>query len=49
VHGIAIVLSVKILGYVGDITRFPTADHFASHTGTSRGGLGVAARRGGAG
>jgi transposase len=35
VHGIAIVLSAKILGYVGDITRFPTADHFASYTGTS--------------
>jgi diguanylate cyclase (GGDEF)-like protein len=35
VHGIAVVLSAKILGYVGDITRFPTADHFASYTGTS--------------
>jgi transposase len=35
VHGIAVVLSAKILGHVGDITRFPTADHFASYTGTS--------------
>ena len=25
----------KILGHVGDITRFPTADHFASYTGTA--------------
>jgi transposase len=35
VHGIAVMLSAKILGHVGDITRFPTADHFASYTGTS--------------
>jgi transposase len=35
VHGIAVVLSAKILGHVGDVTRFPTADHFASYTGTS--------------
>ena len=24
----------KILGHVGDVNRFPTADHFASYTGT---------------
>jgi transposase len=35
VHGIAVVLAAKILGHVGDITRFPTADHFASYTGSS--------------
>ncbi|RZU75094.1 transposase [Micromonospora kangleipakensis] len=35
VHGIAVVLSAKILGHVGDVSRFPTADHFASYTGTS--------------
>jgi transposase len=35
VHGIAVVLSAKILGHVGDVNRFPTADHFASYTGTS--------------
>lgn len=35
VHGIAVVLSAKILGHVGDVTRFPSADHFASYTGTS--------------
>ncbi|PSK67621.1 hypothetical protein B0E53_00431 [Micromonospora sp. MH33] len=35
VHGIAVVLSAKILGNVGDVNRFPTADHFASYTGTS--------------
>jgi hypothetical protein len=25
----------KILGHIGDVTRFPTADHLASYTGTS--------------
>jgi transposase len=35
VHGIAVVLSAKILGHVGDISRFPNVDHFASYTGTS--------------
>lgn len=34
VHGIAVVLAAKILGYVGDVNRFATADHFASYTGT---------------
>ncbi|GGR87784.1 hypothetical protein GCM10010169_35020 [Micromonospora fulviviridis] len=35
VHGIAIVPSAKILGHVGDVTRFPTSNHFASYTATS--------------
>jgi transposase len=35
VHGIAVILSAKILGHVGDVNRFPSADHFASYTGTS--------------
>jgi transposase len=35
VHGIAVVLAAKILGQVGDVSRFPTPDHFASYTGTS--------------
>jgi transposase len=35
IHGLGIVLAAKILGHVGDITRFPTADRFASYTGTA--------------
>lgn len=35
VHGIGIVLAAKLLGHIGDITRFPTADHFASYTGAA--------------
>ena len=29
------VLTAKLLGHIGDIRRFPTADHFASYTGTA--------------
>lgn len=35
IHGIGPILAGKILGHVGDITRFPTPDHFASYTGTA--------------
>jgi transposase len=35
IHGLGTVLAAKILGHVGDITRFRTADHFASYTGTA--------------
>ncbi len=35
IHGLGTVLAAKILGQAGDITRFPTCDHFASYTGTS--------------
>jgi transposase len=35
IHGVAAVLAAKILGHVGDATRFPTAGHFASYTGTA--------------
>lgn len=35
IQGVGAILAVKILGHVGDVTRFPTADHFASYTGTS--------------
>ena len=35
IHGVGAVVAVKILGHVGDVRRFPTADHFASYTGTS--------------
>jgi transposase len=35
IFGISDVLAAKILGHTGDITRFPTADHYASYTGTA--------------
>nr|WP_158455938.1 transposase [Rhodococcus pyridinivorans] len=35
IHGISTVLDAKLLGHVGDITRFPSADHFAGYTGTA--------------
>ncbi|NJC13057.1 transposase [Micromonospora profundi] len=35
IHGVAHILAGKILGHVGDVTRFPTTDHFASYTGTA--------------
>jgi transposase len=35
VFGISEVLAAKILGHTGDITRFATADHYASYTGTA--------------
>ncbi|WP_353963010.1 IS110 family transposase [Streptomyces sp. NBC_00365] len=28
-------LAAKLLGHVGDVTRFPTEHHFASYTGTA--------------
>ena len=35
IFGISDVLAAKILGHTGDITRFASADHFASYTGTA--------------
>ena len=35
VRGMSTVLAAKLLGHVGDITRFPSADHFAGYTGTA--------------
>jgi len=35
VTGISDVLATKILGHVGDISRFPSADHLASYAGTA--------------
>ena len=35
VHGLGVVLAVKLLGHVGDIARFPSQDHFASYTATA--------------
>jgi transposase len=34
-RGVGHIIAAKILGHVGDVTRFPTADHFASYAGTS--------------
>jgi transposase len=35
IFGISEVLAAKIIGHTGDITRFATADHYASYTGTA--------------
>jgi len=35
VFGISDVLAAKVLGHTGDVTRFVTADRFASYTGTA--------------
>ncbi|MCD5422445.1 IS110 family transposase [Rhodococcus pyridinivorans] len=35
IHCISTVLAAKLLGHVGDIGRFPSADHFAGYTGTA--------------
>ena len=35
VHGLGVVLAAKLLGHAGDITRFPSQDHFASYTATA--------------
>ncbi|MGH2866520.1 MAG: IS110 family transposase [Solirubrobacteraceae bacterium] len=35
IPGISEVLAAKILGHTGDITRFATAGHYASYTGTA--------------
>jgi transposase len=35
IHGVGPIVAAKILGHVGDITRFPSADHLASYSGTS--------------
>lgn len=35
ITGISEVLAAKILGHVGDIARFPSADHLASYAGTA--------------
>jgi transposase len=33
--GVGPVLAAKLLGEVGDVRRFPTKHHFATHTGTA--------------
>jgi transposase len=35
VYGVGAVLAAKLVGHAGDVTRFPSRDHFASHTGTA--------------
>ena len=35
VFGVGPVLAAKLLGHAGDITRFPSRDHFASYSGTA--------------
>ena len=35
IYGLGPVLAAKIVGRVGDVSRFPTKGHFASHTGTA--------------
>ncbi len=35
ITGISDVLAAKILGHIGDINRFPSADHLASYAGTA--------------
>jgi transposase len=33
--GLGTVLAAKLIGHLGDVTRFPTEHHFASYTGTA--------------
>ncbi|MGW8956020.1 transposase [Streptomyces sp. NPDC055709] len=33
--GLGTVLAAKVIGHVGDVTRFPTEHHFASYTGSA--------------
>ncbi|MGV9248806.1 transposase [Streptomyces sp. NPDC003710] len=33
--GLGTVLAAKVLGHIGDISRFPTEHHFASYTGSA--------------
>jgi len=35
IHGVGPLNAALILGEVGDVSRFPSRDHFASHTGTA--------------
>ena len=35
IHGVAFVCAAFILGWTGDIARFPSADHYASYNGTA--------------
>ena len=35
IYGISEVLAAKMIGHIGDITRFPSSDHLASYAGTA--------------
>jgi transposase len=35
IHGLGIITAAKILGIVGDVSRFPTSGHFASYSSTA--------------
>ena len=35
IYGLGPILAAKIIGRVGDVSRFPTKGHFASHAGTA--------------
>src|SRR4051794_10348375 len=35
IHGVGPIVAAILIGHAGDITRFPTADHFASYNGTA--------------
>ncbi len=35
IYGLGPILAAKIVGRVGDVSRFPTKGHFAAHTGTA--------------
>jgi transposase len=35
IRGVGHIIAAKVLGHVGDITRFPSADHLASYAGTA--------------
>jgi transposase len=35
IQGVGPIVAAILIGHAGDITRFPTADHFASYNGTA--------------
>ncbi len=35
IHGVGGVVAALIIGYTGDVTRFPTRQHYAAYTGTA--------------
>lgn len=35
IYGVGPIIAATIIGHAGDITRFPSADHFASYNGTA--------------
>ena len=35
IHGVGPIVAATLIGHAGDITRFPSADHFASYNGTA--------------